>query len=170
MLNYLHACNIRSYEVLKENISQLEKRIADYKSDVQKINAQISARRSITNAVRDYWRYKPIYQKYLSIIDTKNKEKYLQEYSAELARYKNAVEVMNNSKIDGVLAQSANIKSEIAALADRKEDLSAEQNKLVLEWERLKTIKHNADVILGLEEETPDTQRPIKHTRTHTAR
>ena len=193
MLNYLHACNIRSYEVLKENISQLEKRIADYKSDVQKINAQISARRSITNAVRDYWRYKPIYQKYLSIIDTKNKEKYLQEYSAELARYKNAVEVMNNSKIDGVLAQSANIKSEIAALADRKEDLSAEQNKLVLEWERLKTIKHNADVILGAfnrkdrcgqlrsnwllalpkvvtEEETADTQKPIKHTRTHTAR
>ncbi|MBR1735859.1 MAG: relaxase/mobilization nuclease domain-containing protein, partial [Firmicutes bacterium] len=77
MLNYLHACNIQSYEVLKENISQLEKRIADCKSDIQKINAQISAKRSITNAVRDYWRYKPIQQKYLSITDIKSKEKYL---------------------------------------------------------------------------------------------
>lgn len=170
MLNYLHACNIQSYDVLKENISQLEKRIADYKSDVQRINAQISSRRSIINAVRDYWRYKPIHQKYLSIIDTKNKEKYLQEYSAELARYKNAVEVMNNSKIKGVLPQSSALKAEILKFIEEKENISVEQNKLLLEWERLKTVKHNADVILGLEEETPATQRPIKHTRTHTAR
>ena len=170
MLNYLHACNIQSYEVLKENISQLEKRIADCKSDIQKINAQISAKRSITNAVRDYWRYKPIYQKYLSITDIKSKEKYLQEYSAEIARYKNAVEVMNNSKINGVLPQSSVLKTEILKYQDDKENISAEQEKLLLELERLETIKHNADIILGKKEEMSITQRPIEYTRTHTER
>ncbi len=170
MLNYLHACNIQSYEVLKENISQLEKRIADCKSDVQKINAQISARRSITNAVRDYWRYKPIRKKYLSITDIKSKEKYLQEYLEEIARYKNAVEVMNNSKINGVLPQSSVLKAEILKYQDDKENISAKQEKLLLELERLETIKHNADIILDKGEETPITQRPIEYTRTHTER
>ncbi|MBQ9519653.1 MAG: hypothetical protein IJR59_07150, partial [Firmicutes bacterium] len=170
MLNYLHACNIQSYEVLKENISKLEKRIADCKSDIQKINAQISAKRSITNAVRDYWRYKPIRQKYLSITDIKSKEKYLQEYSAEIARYKNAVEVMNNSKINGVLPQSSALKTEILKFQDDKENISAEQEKLLLELERLETIKHNADIILNKKEEMSITQRPIEYTRTHSER
>ncbi len=149
MLNYLHAYNIESYEVLTANIFILEKRIANYKSDIQKINAQISASRSITNAVREYWRYKPVYQKYLSITEESAKEVYLQNYSAEIAKYKNAVEVMNNSKINGVLPRSSVLKSEILKFTEDKENISAKQDKLLLELERLKTIKHNADIILG---------------------
>ena len=163
MLNYLRTCRIESYAELTENISQLEKRVANYKSDIQKINAQISESRSITNAVREYWRYKPVYQKYLSLTEESAKEVYLQNYSAEIAKYNNSVKVMNNSKINGVIPQSSVLKAEMLKLIEEKENISAKQDKLLLELERLKTIKRNADIIMGQVENVYDIPTPLKH-------
>ena len=56
---------------------------------------------------------------------------------------------MNNSKINGVLPRSSVLKAEMLKLIEEKENISAKQDKLLLELERLKTIKHNADIILG---------------------
>ena len=151
MLNYLHSHNIESYEKLLLHIGLLEVEYNDHKAKIGSINAQISDKKAITKAIREYWRYKPFHQRLRFITDEAEREKYRSDYSKELSRFDYAVEVMEKSKTsNGALPKSTDIKSAVDTLNDQKAELEAKLDRLYYELQHYKTLKRNADTILGI--------------------
>ena len=153
MLNYLHSHNIESYEKLLLHIGLLELDYNEHKAKIGLINAQISDKKAITKAIREYWRYNPFHQQLRFITNEAEKEKYRSEYSKELSRFNYAVEVMEKSKnSNGTLPKADEIKNTVAILEEQRTELETEQDKLYFELQRYTAIKKNADNILGISE------------------
>ena len=149
MLNYLHANNIRSYEELLSNISLFESRISEQQKEVKAINKQIGSRRFLIKAIRTYWRYKPLYQHYVTIDAATEKELFMNNNRSELQSYMASIDIMNNSKLpNGTLPKSADLRKEIMHLTEIKDDYSEQMDILYNELSRYKNLKYNADCII----------------------
>lgn len=158
MMNMLGEYGIKSYAELTEKISELEKQEKAFDDNIKMLKAKISKKKSIINAVRSYWRLKPIYEKYKSIKSPPEKELYSVEYSLELQEYEKVTEIMNDSKLaDGSLPKADSLNADILADENTIAELSEKIGITKTELRNFRILKENIDRLSGDEHEERDT-------------
>jgi hypothetical protein len=119
------------------------------KKNLDSLNNRISDSRKVIKSIRNYWQYKPVFQRYSCIENLSERETFGNENRDNLNRYYAAVEVLNGSKKEeGSLPKAAEINSDIARAEILKEGIAEEYYRLKRELERYEILKANADKIL----------------------
>ncbi|MBQ8940781.1 MAG: relaxase/mobilization nuclease domain-containing protein [Firmicutes bacterium] len=148
MLNMLSEYNIKSIDDLQAKIDSLSKKIEVCDSNISLANEEIKSRQTVVNAMREYWRLKPIIAKYKAISDSKTKELFYVENMADIEQYNKVTEILNANKLpDGTLPKADQLRAEIAEYKqskglnyDNKEDLKTELQKYEILMSNIKTI------------------------------
>ena len=159
MLNMLSEYKITSIDELQAKIDSLNKKIEVCDSNISLANEEIKSRQTVINAIREYWRLKPIIAKYKAISDSKTRELFYVENMADIEQYNKVTEILNANKLpDGTLSKADRLRTEIAEYKqskdlnyDNKEDLKTELQKYEVLMGNIKTIIEKEHI-----KETPD--------------
>lgn len=160
MMNMMGEYGIRSYAELTEKIVELEQQEKAFNENIKMIKAKIDKKKSVINSIRSYWRLKPMYEKYRSIVSPPERELYSVEHHLELEEYKKVTEIMNASKLaDGSLPKADALNAEILS----EENMIAEINKKIAviksEMRNFRILKENIDHISGNKPEEEKEER-----------
>ncbi|MBO5561536.1 MAG: hypothetical protein J6A07_07760 [Firmicutes bacterium] len=138
----------------------MKKQVEICDSNISRAESEINARQSVLNAIRDYWRLKPISAKYKTISDSKDKELFYVENMADINRYNNVTDVLNANKLpDGTLPRAEQLKSEIAEYKqsktlnyDNRDKAKAELRKYEILMDNIKSVvKDEPKKVAGIE-------------------
>ncbi len=150
MINMLGEYGIKTYEELRDKMSDLERQEKALDENIKLLKAKIDRKKSIICSVRGYWRLKPVYEKYKSIKSPSEKELFSVEHSLELREYEKVTEIMNNSKLpDGNLPKADSLNAEILADEQKIAELKGQISNIKAELRNFRTLKDNIDRILG---------------------
>ena len=151
MMNYLKEHNLTGIDELSAKISALEVQAKMDAELIAEIKAKISAKRDIINAVRNYWRLKPIYKEYMAIESETQKEIFKVSHHRDLEKYNAAVTVINSSKLpDDTLPKAIDINADIAKDKAVLDDIVDNAETTKAELTRYMNILHNLNEI-GIE-------------------
>jgi hypothetical protein len=149
MLNFLNESGIDTYAELLNKYEKTARLLEVQKKNLDSLNNRISDSRKVIKSIRNYWQYKPVFQRYSCIENLSERETFGNENRDNLNRYYAAVEVLNGSKKEeGSLPKAAEINSDIARAEILKEGIAEEYYRLKRELERYEILKANADKIL----------------------
>ncbi|MBR1444606.1 MAG: hypothetical protein IJ583_13865 [Firmicutes bacterium] len=125
-----------AYDIANKNVAFLKSRITEKKE--------------VINAIRTYWRLKPLYQQYKAIGNITDRELFKIRNGDDIRKYNTAVEIMNKSKLpDGSLPKAEVINAEILKLEVKKDDIITKHEKTKNKLQSYLIIKSNADMILN---------------------
>ena len=157
MLNLLSENGIESVDELKMKIANLEITLTNNKNTIIELTAKNTENRNIVRAIRDYWRTKPIYEKYNSFTRLADKEIFMLDHKNNVERYNTAVELLNKSKLpDGSLPRAAYLNAEIMKNNDTIAEMEKENENCSAELEKLKTLLDNLISIGAVEEDAEE--------------
>ena len=152
MLNMLSDHNITSIEALQAKIDNLNKQLEICDSNINRADNEITARQYVLNAMRDYWRLKPIITKYKNISDSKDKELFYVENMADIERYNKVIEVLNANKLpDGTLPRGERLKAEIAEYKQTRALNYDNKDKAKLELQKYEVLMDNIKTVVKAE-------------------
>ena len=149
MLNMLSEYNITSIDDLQAKIDSLSHRIEVCNNNISLVNEEINSRQAIINAIRDYWRLKPIITKYKAISDSKTKELFYVENMAAIEQYNKITELLNANKLpDGTLPKAEQLKAEIAEYKQSKDLNYDNKDKAKTELQKYEVLMDNIKTII----------------------
>ncbi|MBR1735551.1 MAG: relaxase/mobilization nuclease domain-containing protein [Firmicutes bacterium] len=170
MLNLLSKEEISSYEELVLLVEKQQKQVDIGSKNIALLKSRIAEKKEVINAIRNYWRLKPLYQQYKAIGNITDREIFRIRNGEDIRKYEMTVEVMNKSKLpDGSLPKAVNLNNEIARIENQIEDISIRQEKAKNKLSTYQNIKDNADRILNaaseVSKDTPEhnSQNILRH-------
>ncbi|MBR1442943.1 MAG: hypothetical protein IJ583_05350, partial [Firmicutes bacterium] len=150
MLNLLSKEGISSYDELVLLIEKQQKQVDIANKNVALLKSRIAEKKEVINAIRTYWRLKPLYQQYKAIGNITDSELFKIRNGDDIRKYNTAVEIMNKSKLpDGSLPKATDLNNEISRIENQIDDISIRQEKTKNKLSTYQNIKENADKILN---------------------
>lgn len=150
VLNFLESNNINSYEELIDRINNIKNISSSDKNKIDEIQSKINDKNKIINAIKIYWQYKPIADQVRDIKDIPERNIFKEKNKDKLDRLKKAIEIMNNSKINGELPKVNILNSEINNLLEDKNLIYEHLKNTKKELVQFENIKYNLDEMIGL--------------------
>ena len=152
MMNALSEMGIDGIDELKAKIEELEEQVNDNSRDMEIISERLNDARNYINAVRNYWRLKPIYTEYKSIRSDADKEIFMLDHRQDVEDYKRVVDTINAVKASGKFKDTASVKVNIKADEQKKAELEEQQTNCKEELRKCRLILENFKS-MGLAEE-----------------
>ena len=116
------------------------------------ISERLNDERNYINAVRNYWRLKPIYSEYKSIKSDADKEIFMLDHQQDVDDYKRVVDTINAVKASRKFKDTASVKVNIKANEQKKAELEEQQTNCKEELRKCRLILENLKS-MGLVEE-----------------
>ncbi len=152
MMNALSEMGIDGIDELKAKIKELEEQVNDNSRDMEIISERLNDERNYINAVRNYWRLKPIYAEYKSIKSDADKEIFMLDHQQDVDDYKRVVDTINAVKASGKFKDTASVKANIKVDEQKKAELEEQRKKYKEELQKCRLILENLKS-MGLVEE-----------------
>ena len=144
--NFLTEHGISSYEELSDWCEAASVSAAQLKADLRDTGAKIDELALKMKHVGTYRQLKPIYDRYKA---SRDKEKFLRGHESEIILFEAAARECK--RLGAVpLPSTESMKTELAALAGKKETLLAEYRTARSQVQEYETIKRNVDTLLSV--------------------
>ncbi len=149
---FLKNNGIHSIEDLNKKINELQEKRNSQLKEVSAIKGEISAKYDIVNSLRIYWQYKPLAYELRKIKVEKEQEKFLEQHTEEIGKFKNAIEIINNAKDkNGNIPKADQLYNEVEKLNEIKEKILSENKKVKEELQLFENAKHNFYAAMNFE-------------------
>ncbi len=153
-MNFLTEHGIDSLEELEVRLVALTDRRDTALASIKEVEARTEELSLVMKHAATYRQLKPVYGKYRQ---SKDKEKFLRGHESEIILFEAAARELK--KMGAVpLPSTESMKSELTALAAKKETLLAEYKSTRSETQEYETIRKNVDTLLSI----PREQEPQK--------
>ncbi|MBQ7266605.1 MAG: relaxase/mobilization nuclease domain-containing protein [Firmicutes bacterium] len=122
MVNMLKQNGINSLVDFKQQQHFLQEKLQKAETEVKQQSMIVDEKREIIKAIRNYWRLKPVNEKYKKISIPADKDRFATENKKFLAEFKTAVDIINRHKLpDGTLPKADEINTAIAEATEKVE-------------------------------------------------
>ena len=154
-MNFLTEHGIRSYGVLESKLTAVTEKRDTAHASIKETEARIADLSLVMKHAATYRQLKPVYDRYRQ---SKDKEKFLRGHESEIILFEAAARELK--RMGAVPLPSTEImKTELTALAGKKDTLLAEYRAARSQTQEYETIKKNVDALLSVPKEQEQQRR-----------
>lgn len=148
-MNFLTEHDIESYRELESKLAAVAERRDAAHASIKEIEARTAELSLVMKHAATYRQLKPVYDRYRQ---SRDKEKFLRGHESEVILFEAAVRELK--RMGAVpLPSTESMKTELAALADKKGTLLSEYRTARSQAQEYETIKKNVDALLSVPKE-----------------
>lgn len=152
---FLTEHGIDSYEELESKLAAVTEKRDTAHASIKETEARIADLSLVMKHVATYQQLKPVYDRYRQ---SKDKEKFLRGHESEIILFEAAARELK--RMGAVPLPSTEImKTELTALARKKDTLLAEYRAARSQTQEYETIKKNVDALLSVPKEQEQQRR-----------
>ena len=154
-MNFLTEHGISSYGELESKLTALSARRDTAHAEIKRIESRSAELALVMKHAGTYRQLKPLYERYRKSND---KEKFLRGHESEIILFEAAARELK--KMGAVpLPSTEGMKTELAALAGKKDNLLAEYCAARSQAQEYETIRKNVDALLSVPKEQEQQRR-----------
>lgn len=156
-LNRMRELGINNYDELKKNLAEHSDKLQSAKAEADKAQKRI-------DEINKLLKYNDLRRKYLPVIKEYNSKKllknsYYEKHKTEIDSYNKAVAFLKSHMTNGKYPNPKSLESEKAKLQSQLDKITKELSSSKADYDEYAALKHNADKILGITENPPQTQK-----------
>lgn len=154
-MNFLTEHGISSYGELESKLTAISARRDTAHAEIKRIESRSAELALVRKHAGTYRQLKPLYDRYRQ---SRDKEKFLRGHESEIILFEAAARELK--KMGAVpLPSTEGMKTELAALAGKKDNLLAEYRTARSQAQEYETIRKNVDVLLSVPKEQEQQRR-----------